>query len=154
MHARVLGGQESEGLAYELRERWRLDMTARDDADGAARFWLEEAEAHEAAGRGGERLGGRACHRRLLLAKVNSTLDAFSAEHLLGVQSIVGATRDAEVRGIVGAAKGSRFDVIELEERARRATAALLVDVRALLSVASEHLASNRRWNLALPRRT
>jgi hypothetical protein len=57
---------------------------------------------------------------------------------LFGVQRVMRATSDAQVRHLVGATQRSRVVVIQLEERARRAAGAGPVREGALLAVALE----------------
>lgn len=70
-------------------------------------------------------------------------LDGVATEGLLGVELVVGAAKDAEVRGGVVAAESVRVDVIELEECSGAAAAAVGRDVGAAKAVAFEDVAAN-----------
>jgi hypothetical protein len=84
-----------------------------------------------------------------LLAQVDVRCDVRAAEDLFGVQRIVRATPDPQVRRLVGATQRSRLDVVEFEHRPRWAARACGVRERALLAVALEDGAPNRARNAA-----
>lgn len=81
---------------------------------------------------------------RLSLANVDSSRDALSAEHILCVEEIVRTAEDPEIRWFMRPAKRPRLHVVELEQRARRAATALVIQEGTLLAVASEDLAPSR----------
>jgi hypothetical protein len=67
----------------------------------------------------------------LLLAKVARSLNMHAAKYLLGCKLIVRSATHAEIFGVITASDGSRFDVIELEERSCIAPATVRGNVRA-----------------------
>ena len=71
-----------------------------------------------------------------MLAQVNALRDVLSSEDFFGVQLIVRATSDAQIRRVVGGTSRLRLHVIELHQPARRATVPLGVDERAMFEVA------------------
>jgi hypothetical protein len=79
-----------------------------------------------------------------LLAQVDVRCDVCTAEDLFGVQRVMRATSNAQIRRLVGAAQRPRLVVIQLEERARRAAGAGRVREGALLAVALEDRAPDR----------
>jgi hypothetical protein len=79
-----------------------------------------------------------------LLAVLDPLFDVSFAERVLGVQTIVRAATHAEVVFVVGAAERACDDVIELEERRRRATIPGGVAESAALAVSFEDRAPRR----------
>ena len=92
----------------------------RDDVEGAACIGPRKSRAHEAAKRDFGRVHQRRCYGlarttrwrpdpddavRLSSTKVHGARDVLFAEDLLRVEPIVGATANAQVRGLVCAAE-------------------------------------------------
>ena len=79
---------------------------------------------------------------------VDPLFDVRPTEDLRRVREIVRSTSNTEIRDRLGASERLCLDMIELQEAACRAAIALRVDERALLTVASEDLASDRPRNM------
>ena len=104
----------------------------------SSRFGLAKAEGPQTSGGGLE--GSQRRRRALSASQVHAARYVRPAEHLLGVEGVVGSAPHSRVACRLRPIARLRADVVEFEVSTRRAAIAVRADVAATLAVARKHL--------------